>query len=77
MASLADFEKKLASITGDVLIDDGRERNADANKGLQMPNSGPKEKTMRSRGRRTTFHLHTKSSQRKYSYKLQEQYARI
>ena len=77
MASLTDLEKKLASITGDVLIDDGRETNADTNEDLQMPNSSPKEKTMRSRGRRATFHLHTKSSQRKYSYKLQEQYARI
>ena len=77
MASLTDFEKKIASITGDIHVDDGREGIVGADGGLQMPKPHPKKKKMRSRGRRATFHLHTKSSQTKYSHKLQDQYTRI
>ena len=77
MASLADFEKKLASITGDVPVEDRQGGSTDADKVSRLPDPRPKGKKMRSRGRRATFHLHTKSSQTKYSHKLQDQYARI
>ena len=77
MTSLTDFEKKIASITGDIHVDDGREGIVGAEGGLQMPKPHPKKKKIRSRERRATFHLHTKSSQTKYSHKLQDQYTRI